>query len=315
MKDNFNQSNNRITKLLKQAKEEFLLTHKEKLDLKSKIINRIDKLNTSVTKPDNKRYNIWSYQLNFRGVVMPLIPFIIALAIAIGAGTVVSADNANPGDTLYGLDQFMENFQEKFPMSESRKARFLSRLSEERALELLELRNIDPEALTEKAQERWEGYHTNAVDRLAISVEKLEAFTVKFEEKLVSADSEDQKEAFQKKLDYLATAKERTETKLTEIEDQEFLGLGSMHFKGMNDKFYGWKKAFSEKRSEYNKEMSDELKEAIEAKKAAFIEIKESYKDKDDDSEENGSDDNDNDEDTEDEEDEDEETDTNNNTI
>lgn len=297
MKDNFNQQDKEIIKLLESNKEGFLLTQTEKSDIKTQIYKKIVKLNMSVTKPDNKRYSIWSYQLNFRGVVMPLIPFILALVIAIGTGTIVSADNANPGDALYGLDQFMENFQEKWPMSESRKARFFGRLSEERALELLELRNIDPETLDEKAQARWEMHHDKTVEKLAISIEKLEAFTIKFEEKLDSADSDEQKEAFQKKLDYLTTAKERTETKMVDIDNQEFAGLDNIHFKGMHDKFYGWKKAFSEKRGEYKKEMSNEFKEAIKVKKEAFEEIKESFKDKNDDDDTN-EDDSDDEEDT-----------------
>ena len=106
---------------------------------------------------------------------MPLIPLIIALIIATGTGTAVSANLSKPGDTLYGLDQFMENIQENMPMSQSNRVNFLSRLNKERAKELADLQAINIETLNQEDQARLEGYQEDAIDRLAASIEKLEA--------------------------------------------------------------------------------------------------------------------------------------------
>ena len=106
---------------------------------------------------------------------MPLIPLIIALVMAVGTGTVVSADISKPGDILYGLDQFMENVQENMPMSQSSRASFLNRLSQERAKELADLQAVDIETLNKEDQVRLEEHQEDAVNRLAASIEKLES--------------------------------------------------------------------------------------------------------------------------------------------
>ncbi len=123
---------------------------------------------------------------------MPLIPLIIALIVAAGAGTVVTADVSKPGDVLYGLDQFMENFQEKMPMSQSNRVNFLDRLSKERAKELVDLQEVDSEELDKKAKEHLEELKESATTRLATSVEKLELIQ---EELGIEADVIDTEEA------------------------------------------------------------------------------------------------------------------------
>lgn len=222
---NFNRQDKKIIKLFKQLKEEFLLTQTEKSDVKAQIYKKIDKLNISVTKPEYKRYSVWSYKLNFKGVIMPLVPIILAILIAGGVGTAALADNANPGDTLFGLDQFMEDFQENWPMSQSHKAKFFAGLSEERAQELMALKGMDPEELNEKKRERWERHQEDAVSRLAASIEKVESVQERFQEKIDSTDLEEQKEVFQKVIDHLEAVKARRETKLNEIESGEAPGL------------------------------------------------------------------------------------------
>lgn len=222
---NFNQQDKKIIKLLNQLKEEFLLTQTEKINLKEQIINKIDKLNISVTKFNLQRYKLWSYQLNFKGVIMPLLPIILAILIAGGAGTAVLADNAKPGDVLYGLDVAMEEMQENWSMSQSKRANFLARLSEERAEELLALRNIDPTQFNERAQERWENHQEKAVEGLAVSIEKVEAVQVKFQGKLTSAETDEQEQVFQKVIDHLDEVKIRRENRITEIEERTFPGF------------------------------------------------------------------------------------------
>jgi len=156
---------------------------------------------------------------------MPLVPIILAILIAGGAGTAVLADNAKPGDFLYGLDQAMENMQENWSMSQSNRARFLAGLSEERAQELLALRNVDPTQFTEMAQERWGEHQEDALERLAVSVEKVEAVQVKFQEKLVSAKTDEQEQVFQKIINHLDEVKVRRESRITKIEAKEYPGF------------------------------------------------------------------------------------------
>ncbi|MEA1909871.1 MAG: hypothetical protein U9M89_02540, partial [Patescibacteria group bacterium] len=93
-------------------KPDFNLTSEEKLALWSKVKTRIS--GESVTILDKLRYKNWIYQFNYKGVVMGIIPWIVAGVLALGSGTAVLADNANPGDALYGVDQKMEEFQERF---------------------------------------------------------------------------------------------------------------------------------------------------------------------------------------------------------
>ena len=300
MNMNFDQSDKDIIKLFEETKEEFLLTKTEKADLKTS-------LETSVTKPDNKRYNIWSYQLNFKGVIMPLIPLIIALVIAIGTGTIVSADNANPGDVLYGLDQFMENFQEKMPMSQSRKAKFFARLSEERAIEVQELQDVDIEELDEEAQTRWERHQEDAIGRLAASIEKVESVQDKFQEKIDSIDSEDQKEVFQKVIDHLDEVKARRETKLNEIEDGEAPGLRGFPIR---QHIKDWKNMSKEEMAEIKEQIKEDFGEIMDDFKSRMKDFNRGNK-----TDADGDDEDEEDDDNDDEDEDDEETDTNNNTI
>jgi len=231
MKDNFNRQDKKIVKLLQELREAFSLTPEEKAILKMKVTDSIMNLGSSVTKTSQKRYKWWIlriYKLNIRGVTMPFIPIIIAILLAGGAGTVALADTAKPGDVLYKLDQVMERIQERLPMSQPKRANFLARLSEERAEELLALRNIDPMQFNERAQERWESHQEKAMEGLAISIEKVEAVQEKFQEKLSLADTDEQKQVFQKVIDHLGEVKIRREDRITEIEERTFPG-----FKGL----------------------------------------------------------------------------------
>ena len=156
---------------------------------------------------------------------MPLIPIILAILIAGGAGTVALADNAKPGDLFYGLDIAMEEMQENWSMSQANRARFLTGLSEERAEELLALRNINPTQLTEMAQERWRVHQEEALGRLAVSVEKVEATQLIIQGNLDIAETEEQEEVLQEIVDNLNEARIRRENRITEIEETEYPGF------------------------------------------------------------------------------------------
>ena len=253
---NFNRSDKKVTELLNQSKEEFLLTQTEKINLKRQLINKIDKLSLSVTKSTYKRYKWWLYKLNIRGVIMPVMPIVLAILLAGGVGTAALADNAAPGDALFGLDQAMERIEERMPMSQSRRAGFLGKLSEERAQELLALREVNREQFAEKAQERWIKHHEESVERLAISIEKVEAVQAKFQEKLSLAETDDQKAVFQKVIDHLGEVKTRREIKMIEIENQEFTGpKGSPISRQIQE----WKQMSPEIREEIHNQIMEEF--------------------------------------------------------
>lgn len=256
MKDNYNQSEKEIIKFLEGNKEEFLLTQTEKFNIKAQIYKKIDKLDISVTKPDIKRYSIWLYKLNIKGVIMPIIPMILAILLAGGVGTTALANNAIPGDALFGLDQVMERIEERMSMSQSRRARFLGKLSEERAQELLALREMNQERFTERAQERWTEHHEGAVERLAISIEKVEVVQVKFQEKVVSAETNEQKVVFQKVVDHLGEVATRREARLTEIENKEFPGVKAFPIR---QKIQEWKQISPEIREEVHTQILKEF--------------------------------------------------------
>ncbi|MBU1082931.1 hypothetical protein KKE14_00605, partial [Patescibacteria group bacterium] len=79
MNKEFNQTEQDIIDLLKQAKQSVLLTPEEKTNSKVKLMD-------AVTKSPEVRYKFWIYKINVRGVVMPIIPLIIAVLLAGGAG-------------------------------------------------------------------------------------------------------------------------------------------------------------------------------------------------------------------------------------
>lgn len=162
---------------------------------------------------------------------MPFISIILAVLIAGGIGTAAIADNAKPGDLLYGLDIAMEEMQENWSMTQSNRATFLTGLSEERAEELLALRNIDPTQLVEMAQERWRVHQEEALGRLAISVEKVEAAQVMIQGNLASAETDEQEEVLQEIIDNLDEAKVRREGRITEIEEKEYPGFENLMVK------------------------------------------------------------------------------------
>ena len=162
---------------------------------------------------------------------MPFISIILAVLIAGGIGTAAIADNAKPGDLLYGLDIAMEEIQENWSMTQSNRATFLTGLSEERAEELLALRNIDPTQLVEMAQERWRVHQEEALGRLAISVEKVEAAQVMIQGNLASAETDEQEEVLQEIIDNLDEAKVRREGRITEIEEKEYPGFENLMVK------------------------------------------------------------------------------------
>ncbi|MFA6525400.1 MAG: DUF5667 domain-containing protein [Patescibacteria group bacterium] len=92
-----------------------------------------------VTNNNEQRY------INKKGIFnylfsRPMAPIIIALVMILsGAGTVLAADGARPGDMLYPLDKAMEQTRLNFTISDQAKAEFTLKVVEERQRERTEL--------------------------------------------------------------------------------------------------------------------------------------------------------------------------------
>lgn len=189
---------------------------------------------------------------------MPIVPFIIALLLVGGVSTAVVADDAKPGDRLYKLDQMIERFQEKWTATDSAKAALIANLSEERAKELLSLREIDPSALTNPAKALWEEHHKEAVERLLASIEKLDATIATFKEKLADTDKPGQKAAFEKVIAQLNDIRARREARIKEIEAKVFPGQKNL---SINQNLKAWRITAKDEIKEIKEEITDEFKD------------------------------------------------------
>lgn len=195
---------------------------------------------------------------------MPIIPLIIAVLVVGGAGTAVLADSAKPGDLLYPVDQIVERIQEKMPMSQSNRAMFWGELSDERAEELLALRNMNPNQFRNAvALKNWERHKEMAVERLAIHIEKVEAIQAKFQEKISATDNEAEITAFQRVIANLEAAKVRREARIEAVESRGFPGLDNVPIKSQ---IQGWQEKSPEIRAMIQAEVAKEFDSTIPAK-------------------------------------------------
>ena len=238
MNKEFNQTEQDIIDLLKKAKQAGLLTTEEKTNSKVKLMD-------AVTKSPEVRYKFWIYKINVRGVVMPIIPLIIAVLLAGGAGTAVLADSAKPGDLLYPVDQAVEYIQERMPMSQANRAMLWGKLSSERSEELLKLREMDISEMSEEDRKRCERHQEKAVERLAAHIEKVDAIQVKFEEKIEATDNEAEKAAFERVITNLEAAKVRRTEHIERIENGEMPKMSGMP---VMEKMELWKEVSSKER-------------------------------------------------------------------
>ena len=86
--------------------------------------------------------------------LQPMIPIIITVILMIsGVGTAVAADQAKPGDILYGLDRGLELTRLNFTLTGTGKAKLLVKLAEEREHEQLELQQENKTTETDQASQ------------------------------------------------------------------------------------------------------------------------------------------------------------------
>lgn len=211
----------RIQELIREAGERFNLSANDKTALR---FNLLDVIKAGEYR--NNKYQV-SHIINQRRLTMPLIPIIIAAVLALGGGTAVLANTAAPGDALYGVDQWMEQVQERFTGDTEGKARLMARFSEERLAELEKIRQTDPAQLEAKLKARWEERHQEAINRLSESIAKVNEIQARFEEKLSTATEEAQKTAYQKVINHLEEIQTRRTERLESVESQPYSGTGA----------------------------------------------------------------------------------------
>ncbi len=104
------------------------------------------------------------------------VPVIIAtLVIALGVGTAVASERAKPGDTLFGVDQALDQIKLTFALSDTAKARTANAIAAEREQELQELEQEHKTDAVAKAEDEAGKALSNAVDTIARVRSKLES--------------------------------------------------------------------------------------------------------------------------------------------
>ncbi|MFH0912169.1 MAG: DUF5667 domain-containing protein [Patescibacteria group bacterium] len=160
---------------------------------------------------------------------MGFILWIIAGVLVLGGGTAVVADSAVPGDPLYNLDQAMEQWQEKWISgSDQSRAKFNTRLIEERMQEWEALQDINPEELTSKALELWQQHNEDAAERISARVERLHVLQADLTNKLAEETNTQKQAVLQKLLNNLGTAEEKRMEKLNEVKERAFPGIDAI---------------------------------------------------------------------------------------
>jgi len=161
-------------------------------------------------------------RINPRHIIHPirftmpiLVPVVLAVLLALGGGTATLADTAKPGDTLYPMDQWMEQVQQQLTTDPNVKAILYTHMADERIEELAKLQGIDPSQLSSSPiQTAWQMHQEEAVEHLSRSIEQISAVQDAFQKKLAAATNPAQKAAFQRVLDELEAVQTRRENRL-----------------------------------------------------------------------------------------------------
>lgn len=200
-------TDNQLAELIRQAGEQFKLSAAHRSAIKFNILDVI---------------NSHSHRVRPRHIIHPirftmpvLVPVALAVLLALGGGTASLADTAKPGDTLYPMDQWMEQVQQQLMTDPNARAILYARTADERMEELAELQNVNMSRLSSAfAQTAWQGHQEEAVEHLSRSIEQISAVQDAFQKKLTAATDLAQKAAFQRVLDELETVQTRRENRL-----------------------------------------------------------------------------------------------------
>jgi len=177
---------------------------------------------------------------------------IIAIIIALGGGTAVLADSANPGDFLYPVDQWVEGIQGRFMRSDEARAIWQARLGEERLKEYQALHSIDPANLTEEQAALLEQHRQEATERLQNRLKGIRNAQERLEAKLESATDDTVYQGVENALKRLEEIEARQEARIAEIER-------GIDFPKINAEA---KRKFEEMRREHKAEM-EKIREQI----------------------------------------------------
>lgn len=173
-------------------------------DAKDRIWRSI--LSASVTGEEERRWNVQEAHHAFTFSPM-MLTIILAIVLAAGAGTAVAADNAKPGERLFGVDRAMEQVRLTLALSAESKAQVAADIAEEREEERAELEVEQKVAVVvEEAEEHVDRALEQAQETVARVRSKLEA----------NANPGKAADALEKVEEKLAVLKERHEERIKE---------------------------------------------------------------------------------------------------
>ncbi|USN54029.1 MAG: hypothetical protein H6760_02560 [Candidatus Nomurabacteria bacterium] len=186
-------SSKEIIKLLK-------MSHSQSLSpaARERIEARLRMAASSVTVPEADRYKQRSgFFLNHKNMIASILIAIVLLGS--GTGTVLAANNAKPGDWLFGIDQAVEQVRLNLATSAEARLRIQAEIAAERAKELAELEQEQKEQLARDAADHVNSALQNAQQTVAEVRDELEA----------------------KENEHAAATLSNVEVKLREIEDAQ----------------------------------------------------------------------------------------------
>lgn len=161
-------------------------------------------------------YTMASAQKGFTGIEILVVLTVLSV---LGSGAVVASDNARPGDALFGLDQALENIQERVTLDPVRKFELKVKRAQERAQELAEL---EQENETLPSLET-EGRVTQATELTNQALQQAEATVSNLAESIPASDRSNAPETLQRVsalLQSLQQTKQETQQRITKLKDE-----------------------------------------------------------------------------------------------
>ncbi|MBI5037950.1 MAG: hypothetical protein HZC01_04595 [Candidatus Kerfeldbacteria bacterium] len=161
--------NNEITQALKRGSQ-LHLDNQARQRMRLSIFAIFD----TVTSVSKQRYtNNESIKAHLSTLmVRPMIPIIIALVLMAGTtGTAIAADNAKPGDALFGVDQALEEARLSFAFGDDAKSQVWVDIAEERESEMQVLIEEGETELAEEAAD----HAARALDNALIVINRVRA--------------------------------------------------------------------------------------------------------------------------------------------
>lgn len=159
---------NELKKTLK-ATENFYIGAAADIRIKNNLLREF----AAVTENSHQRYSITAGGFNIKSLIQkPMIPVIIALMLILGGtGTALAADQAAPGDALFGVDRALEQVRLNFTFGEANRARVMQEIAIERDQELQKLQSQNGETI-EPARTQAQEYAGHAYQEATQALEQ-----------------------------------------------------------------------------------------------------------------------------------------------